>query len=212
MEALNDLRAVARDLLGEVCCGSRMRIYCDDYASCDKCRAMTIKTAAGELEAALGAKAETICAQNREIDTLKDRAAMPDGIEWPRFEDGELVNFGDLVRHHDGSSSEVNFLRFDEVGVCISDDVYVPDVVLLYGESVKRGKPKDAQEIIDSDAKKEHWLYWGCADSECCDCHALVDSKKPYQRYRTDSCKQAMTLDLLRRQRELCEREKVGEK
>lgn len=61
----------------------------------------------------------------------------------------------------------------------------------------------DTQERIDRDAMKGEYEYWGCTGSECHNCPALVDGKKPNQRYGILWCGCAMRLDLLRRQREL---------
>lgn len=61
----------------------------------------------------------------------------------------------------------------------------------------------DSQERIDRDAMKGEYEYWGCTGSECHNCPALVDGKKPNQRYGILWCGCAMRLDLLRRQREL---------
>lgn len=61
----------------------------------------------------------------------------------------------------------------------------------------------DSQERIDRDALKNEYLYWGCTGSECLNCPALMDGKKPKEFYGVDWCKNATRLDLLRRQREL---------
>lgn len=69
-------------------------------------------------------------------------------------------------------------------------------------EQVTHREP-DTQERIDRDAMKGKYEYWGCTGSECHNCPALVDGKKPNQRYGILWCGCAMRLDLLRRQREL---------
>jgi hypothetical protein len=61
----------------------------------------------------------------------------------------------------------------------------------------------DTQERIDGDALKGDYEYWGCNGVECTRCPALVDGKKPKERYGVLWCIEAKTLDLLRRQREL---------
>lgn len=61
----------------------------------------------------------------------------------------------------------------------------------------------DSQERIDRDALKSYYEYWGC-DGVCSRCPARIDDEKPHDRYDTSpSCTSAMTIDLLRRQREL---------
>lgn len=76
----------------------------------------------------------------------------------------------------------------------------------IYGypmpEQVIHREP-DTQERIDRDALKSYYEYWGC-DGVCSRCPARIDDEKPHDRYDTSpSCTSAMTIDLLRRQREL---------
>lgn len=61
----------------------------------------------------------------------------------------------------------------------------------------------DSQERIDGDALKSVYEYWGCVGVGCSQCPALVDGKKPKERYGVIFCSGAMHLDLLRRQRKL---------
>ena len=81
-----------------------------------------------------------------------------------------------------------------------------PDGLCFAGSPVKRPDP-DTQERIDEDAVKGSNDYWGCHGYECLQCPSLLDGENPCERYstRTD-CRKAMTLDLLRRQRELDKR------
>ena len=68
-------------------------------------------------------------------------------------------------------------------------------------------KQPDSLERIEADARKNSIDYWGCGDAECSCCPAMVDGKKPYERYETtNECRIAQRLDLLRRQREVLER------
>lgn len=66
----------------------------------------------------------------------------------------------------------------------------------------------DTQEIIDRDAMWSHIGYWRCA-GDCAACPAMVDGKRPFERYGTAQCLAAQHLDLLRRQRELDKAEVV---
>ena len=63
--------------------------------------------------------------------------------------------------------------------------------------------PFDTQERIDEDAMLTVSDYWDCRDCEHGACQAKIDGEHPNERYETDSCLDAMILDLLRRQREL---------
>ncbi len=67
--------------------------------------------------------------------------------------------------------------------------------------------PPDTQERIDSDAVTSSFAkYWGCSGIGCDECPASIDGKLPDERYGTSGCREAMILDLLRRQRELDKR------
>lgn len=61
----------------------------------------------------------------------------------------------------------------------------------------------DTQERIDEDVRKDVYDYWRCNGVSCRECPSMIDGKKPRYRYGVDWCSDAMTLDLLRRQREL---------
>lgn len=51
-------------------------LRCTDFEKCEKCRAKMMRAIADRIDA---------------------ERALPEGIEWPRFEDGELVKIGDEV-------------------------------------------------------------------------------------------------------------------
>lgn len=83
------------------------------------------------------------------------RRLMPEGMEWPRFEDGEPVRFGDVVS--DGyETGRVYYVTFDTVNpVIIGFTDETPDqdpgtwleVSVNDGERVKRSAPK----VLDAD-------------------------------------------------------------
>lgn len=126
----------------------------------------------------------------------------------PLDADGMLIRPGDNVFFVEGDEShevfgfdydsgklEVHIGRHDGT----STDALVSPCDLTH-------KQTDTMERIEADAKKMFNDYWGCGDAECHCCTAVVDGKKPYERYGTDSCANAQRLDLLRRQREVMER------
>lgn len=144
-------------------------------------------------------------------DELRDVAgmiererALPQGVEWPRFEDGEPVRLGDAFAGRTGSEGVVRRIVFGKhVARIESEDG--ASIALGCGERVKR--PSDTQERIDSDALKPGIDYWGCRDVDRSLCPGTVGGEKPWERYGTIDCDDAKTLDLLRRQRELDARE-----
>ena len=127
---------------------------------------------------------------------------MPEGMEWPRFEDGEQVRIGDAVESLSGNVFEVECVEVygDHA------NLYAPFKGLFRverGESVGRPEPEDTQERIDADAYKQPCGYFGWDGVEC-------DGDGGCPAFGKGNCRAAMTRDLLRRQRELCRREEGG--
>ena len=83
------------------------------------------------------------CDLTRENAELRKRA-MPDGMEWPRFESGEPVRIGDVV-----SDVEVRSVVFRDGGILLSDCTSVPGwgTWRSYKEPIKRPAPK----VLDAD-------------------------------------------------------------
>lgn len=133
-------------------------LRCHESASCAECLKAT-----GEAAGAL-------------LDEVEKRL-VPEGMEWPRFSDGEPVRIGDEVLGKHGEPMAVT--RY------------------VAGERVKRPKPADTQERIDADAMKSPCEYFGRKGRPCFDgdgCPSLE---------MDGSCGAAKTRDILRRQREL---------
>lgn len=97
-------------------------------------------------------------------------------------------------------SENENAIHKEDGRICITGGGYTCGYPMP--EQVTHREP-DSQERIDRDAVKGEYEYWGCTGSECHNCPALVDGKKPNQRYGILWCGSATRLDLLRRQREL---------
>lgn len=81
-------------------------------------------------------------------DTIRNavkgaKPQLPEGIEWPRFTDGELVKFGDEFVNEFGDLKEANIFTFFEDGCsigCESD--------FKYGEPLKRPKPDTFESVV----------------------------------------------------------------
>ena len=61
----------------------------------------------------------------------------------------------------------------------------------------------DTWERLEEDAEKDYVNYWGCERIPCYDCPAIVDGKKPDERYIVANCSEAVKCDLVRRARAL---------
>ena len=122
---------------------------------------------------------------------------LPEGVEWPRFEDGELVQIGDEAEFFDGEIEKVLQVFIGRDGYTLYGET--KEEFYGYGTPIKRPE-HDTQEKIDADARKSACEYFGWEHARCDECPASsVD----------DTCDVVMIRDLLRRQRELCEREAV---
>ena len=142
------------------------------------------------------------CAE-RVADALAGRM-MPEGVQWPRFADGEPVRLGDEVLGKHGEPMAVTRVSFVEGGCYFNESHHRNGRKrgkgwrYVAGERVKRPEPTDTQERIDEDARKTACEYFGADFLGCTACDAPV---------RGMDCTNAMALDLLRRQRELCAKE-----
>lgn len=183
IEALKKLREFSR---AESCeeRAEAVGLRCHESASCAECLKAT-----GEAAGAL-------------LDEVEKRL-VPEGMEWPRFSDGEPVRIGDEVLGKHGEPMAVTRVCFVEGG-CYFNESHRKDGRrrgrgwrYVAGERVKRPKPADTQERIDEDAMKSPCEYFGRKGRPCFDgdgCPSLE---------MDGSCGAAKTRDLLRRQREL---------
>lgn len=115
---------------GEVGCSSMAKmfgIYCEHVASCRDCMIKLMTAIADRIDA---------------------ERALPEGMEWPRFEDGEMVKFGDEVEYK-GETMRVYIATFDADGWALwcSRDGIDGSLSGSYGERVKRPAPK----VLDAD-------------------------------------------------------------
>lgn len=81
-------------------------------------------------------------------DRIDAERALPDGMEWPRFEDGELVKMGDEVEYK-GETMRVYLATLDADGWALwcSRDGIDGRLSGSFGERVKRPAPK----VLDAD-------------------------------------------------------------
>lgn len=81
-------------------------------------------------------------------DRIDAERALPEGVEWPRFEDGELVRIGDDVEYK-GETMRVYLATFDAAGWALwcSREGIDSRFSGSYGERVKRPTHK----VLDAD-------------------------------------------------------------
>lgn len=105
-----------------------------------------------------------------ELDELHASGrVLPEGLEWPRFEDGEPVRVGDEWR-----DKRVYTVRIGECGTTLLDTTAAPLVQVPHGKMLKRPEPTDSWERLEEDVERldrprdPHCAYFGQEDSEDC--------------------------------------------
>ena len=126
---------------------------CYDYDDCESCPSKRV---------------DEECSKAHRIELVKRTRALferqlPEGVEWPRFEDGELVGFGNYYVGCDGVAHEVKgvFVYGDEQPLIMYVSDGVEPITVMPGERIKRAEPADTQEKIDADAEKSFCEYFG---------------------------------------------------
>lgn len=144
------------------------------------------------------------------LKEVEDRL-MPEGMAWPRFEDGSQLHFGDFVQFEDDS------FMVDDVAFGVDKTVtmraWAADLGGIWRDelwlSVKRPKPCDSWEKLEEDANKSACTYWDCPgdlfEVSCENCPSLIEGKSPRDFYGTVSCLKAHKLDIVARAKRLAE-------
>lgn len=201
-----DLKEMAERLRGvggsSLCPGSEMRNILGDVTrecprdedgdamTCESCRCLMRGRLAYALEDALNQSKST---------------GLPEGVEWPRFEDGELVRFGDEFEYC-GVKPRVTDVEFRDGKTTVWGGVDTDyPTVHVENEPLKRPADKpDSQEAIDADAAKDPCEYFnGRTPGKCADCKLHADDAGFDFDGRFAECRTAMARDLLARQRKL---------
>ena len=152
MGITEDLRELARRLGGKrrFSCSKELAdefgIECGEL-SCGECYACLFERIADRIEAEPD-ELRGLRDENERLRGMVREPQLPEGVEWPRFEDGELVKVGDEVEW-DGDVMRVDTVWFHRK--CWSLSVSCPGVDGVfhgeYGERVKRPTPK----VLDAD-------------------------------------------------------------
>lgn len=111
-------------------CGDMAELFglcCDEFETCPECRGKMMRVIADRIDA---------------------ERALPEGIEWPRFEDGELVKIGDEVEF-EGEVGIAACIRFELLGwsITLNRNLDLSYLSGAFGERVKRPTPK----VLDAD-------------------------------------------------------------
>ena len=125
------LRGIADkyDAGGGVGCREMAELFglcCDEIGTCQECRAKEIRAIA---------------------DRIESERALPEGVEWPRFEDGELVKVGDTVGSDEPFTAEEVSFESERWLIKASARSVCGYFHGAFGELVKRPSPK----VLDAD-------------------------------------------------------------
>lgn len=125
------LRGIADkyDAEGGVGCGELAEMLgfcCNEVESCNKCRVKMMSAVADRIDA---------------------ERALPEGVEWPRFEDGELVKVGDTVGSDEPFTAEEVSFESERWLIKASARSVCGYFHGAFGELVKRPSPK----VLDAD-------------------------------------------------------------
>ena len=154
-----------------------------------------------ELCSALGIDLETGWADAMAVMRLR---LMPEGMEWPHFEDGGPVRPGDKLLDKDGDWFEAVSFAFTcdwwsirgyqtEGFGDLNDNTRRSLEGMAYGTRVKRPAPKDSWERLEKDAEKHVCKYF---------CHS-DQPQPPGCGHDVRSCRFDMQKDLVRRAKAL---------
>ena len=152
MTVSEDLREKARRF-GEKKGFSCSKYLADEFGiecgevSCGECYACLFERIADRIEAEPD-ELRGLRDENERLRGMVRERALPDGVEWPRFEDGGLVGFGDEVEH-EGETWKVTGVGFESPGFYIGlrCGFNIGAMSGSYGERVKRPTPK----VLDAD-------------------------------------------------------------
>lgn len=139
-------------------------------------------------------------------DALEAAQQLPEGVEWPRFEDGGLVRFGDVFEDKDGIVANVTDVDFHGGKVVVWGlGETAEETARADGMTIKRPADKpDTLEAVDGDAAKDPCEYFnGRTPDKCADCKLHADDAGFDFDVRFAECRTAMARDLLARQRKL---------
>ena len=95
-----------------------------------------------------------------------EKRLMPEGMEWPRFEDGEFVRTGDEIETVGGGVHRVGSVQFMAMTFCLEDVAGETLYQTLHHGRVKRPAPK----VLDADGVeiRRGDTVWGLQSSRAC--------------------------------------------
>jgi hypothetical protein len=126
-----------------------------------------------------------------------DARLMPEGMRWPRFEDGEPVLVGDKFETMVSGIKKVDAIKFEDGYIFSLEFNNGLDTEFYKNAWVKRPEPKQEtlQDVIN-DLEKNAVDYWGCELVSCENCTSLIDGKTPGEYYGNVTCDYAQRIEI----------------
>ena len=142
-------------------------------------------------------------------DALKeiDDRLMPEGAEWPKFEDGEPVLVGDEFETMVSGTKIVDAIKFEDGDIFSLEFNNGCDTAEFYKNArVKRPEHRETLQDVIDDFFKKTTQYWKCPTIPCSKCPSEINGKTPNDYYGTTWCDLAKVHDIKRRLEAIQER------
>ena len=135
-------------------------------------------------------------------DALKeiDDRLMPEGAEWPKFEDGEPVLVGDEFETMVSGTKKVDAIKFEDGCIFSLEFNNGCDTAEFYKNArVKRPEHRETLQDVIDDYDKSTTEYWKYSSIPCPMCPSKIDGKTPHDYYGTTGCDLAKVHEIKRR-------------
>lgn len=136
-----------------------------------------------------------------------DDRLMPEGAEWPKFEDGDPVLVGDEFETIVSGTKEVDAIKFEDGCIFSLEFNNGCDTAEFYKNArVKRPEHRETLQDVIDDYDKSTTQYWKCSTIRCSKCPSEINGKTPQDYYGTTGCGLAKARDIKRRLEAIQER------
>ncbi len=131
--------------------------------------------------------------------SVLEKRLMPEGAEWPKFEDGEPVLVGDEFETMVSGTKKVDAIKFKDGYIFSLEFNDGCDTAEFYKNAVKRPEHRETLQDVIDDYDKRITEYWKCSSIPCSRCPSKIDGKTPHDYYGTTVCDLAKVHDIKRR-------------
>lgn len=141
------------------------------------------------------------------LRSVLDKRLMPEGTEWPKFEDGDPVLVGDEFETMVSGTKKVDAIKFKDGYIFSLEFNNGCDTAEFYKNArVKRPERRETLQDVIDDYDKSITEYWKCSTIPCSRCPSEINCKTPQDYYGTMGCDAAKWYDIKRRLEAIQER------